>query len=364
MKVRNLIVVAVLMVLFTSSMYGQTKNLRQFVRNLPAGYDTTGKHWTICQYSQAETHVLTENSVGSFTLYDADSNFIAWNANLGNFNAGVNPWTPGDTIVIIGSIDTAYISNPGGYGDDQDHCGFYWLYADTISQATPQLWQPPDTLRPLPQPVASQAGTNIEISILNPAQTGSDISMYAVLGYWLLADTTGSGTPNAFNKEVAFIPVQGGSGNTTVYSHPVSGNYYEGQTVVWAYQLVAVPDTGGTTCPGHATYYLSRNSNPLIIVGLEESSREATIPGHGLVVQPNPFTKSVRISCSGIRADTDGKLSIHAVDGRTIASFEIPGSSSMTSSVIWTGESEPAGTYFLVLHTGTSIIYEKIIKLH
>ena len=356
MKSRIYFISMILLVLCVSAMHGQTKNLRQFVRNLPAGYDTTGIHWTIHQYAQAASHMLTETSVGSFTLYSTDSNFIAWNANLGNFNGGSNPWNPGDTIVIIGAIDTAYISDPAGYGDNPDHCGFYWLYADTISQATPQLWQTPDTLRPLPQPVASQEGTDIEISIVNPAQTTSDISLYAGLGYWLVADTTGSGTPNAYDKDIAFVPVQGGPGDTTVFAHPISGNYTGGQTVVWTYQLVAVPDTGGASCPGHATYYLSRNSNPLIIVGLEERSDLATESGYELVAQPNPFTNSVHILCPSIPEYSNGTLTIHSVDGSMIASYDIPGASGRRYPLVWNEDHVPAGTYFLVLHAGDSIL--------
>lgn len=363
MKIRNSFLFALLILLVVSIAHAQTKNLQQFVQNWPAGYDTTGKHWEIYQYSQPVTHVLTETSLNSFTLYNAGSNVILWNANLGNFNGGVSPWTRGDTIVIIGSIDTAYITNPAGYGDNPNHSGFYWLYSDTISQTTPQVWLPADTLRALPQPIASQVGPNIEISFTNPAQTISDITMYSVLGYWLWADTTGTGTPNAFNHEIAFVPVQGSMGETTLYSHPISGNYSEGQTVVWAYRLVAVPDTGGTSCPGHATAYLSRNSNPLVIVGIEESAKQTQSPvTKSLTLQPNPFTEKVRITYTLPVSNSHVELQICSADGRVVAAFALP-KHLATSSIVWTGKNLPPGTYFVVLRAGTQITCEKVIKL-
>lgn len=364
MKARNSNMLALLAMLSVSAMYAQTKNLQQFVQNWPAGYDTTGKHWTIYQYFEPKTHFLTETSVGSFTLHDGGANVILWNANLGNFNGSVNPWAPGDTITIIGSIDTAYISNPAGYGDNPNHCGFYWLYSDTISQATPQLWLPDDTLHALPQPIASQAGPNIQISITNPNQTVSNINVFSVLGYWLWADTSGTGSPAAYDKEIMFIPVSGGPGETTIHFHPISGNYVEGETVVWAYYLVAAPDTGGTSCPGHATQYLSRNSNPLVIVGIEESTRQqASLTKNALDVRPNPFMENLSISFKIAASEPDQELCIHSADGRLIASFEISGSSSRTSSIIWDGKHLSAGTYFVILRVGTSILCEKATKL-
>jgi len=351
-------------------LYAQPKALYQFLDNWPAGYDTTGKHWVVYNLNKAETHFVTETSVASQTTT------TLWMAQIGNFNGGVNPWNPGDTLIAFGSIDTAYISDPAGYGDNPNHCGFYWLFSDTINSATPESWQPADTIRLMPQPLAAQVGENIEISITNPAETRRpDQTEYDVLGYWIWADTTGSGTPNKYDKEVVFVPVQGGPGETTIYAHPIAGNYEAGQTVYWAYKLVAVPDTTATcfrqTCPGYAVYYFSQNSNPIVVIGIEESqilNPLSQIPQ--LAVYPNPSSNRITIGYtiqdSRYRIE-DFSLKIYDVSGQLVRDLT-NNLAIHASTVSWEGTDDndqkvPAGVYFVRLETGRIETTETVILL-
>jgi hypothetical protein len=340
-------------------LYAQPKTLYQFLEDWPAGYDTTGKHWVVYNLNKAKTHFVTESSVSSQTTTSL------WMAQIGNFNGGVNPWNPGDTLIAFGSIDTAYISDPPGYGDNPNHCGFYWLFSDTITSATPEAWQPADTLRVMPMPIAAQVGGltgNIEISITNPVVTTSGIITYDVLGYWLWADTTSGtyygtpGRPGYFDKEVGFFPVQGGSGETTVCIDPVS-NYRDGQTVYWAYKLVAVPDTSAEdsrqVCPGYVTYYFSQNSNPLVIIGIEESqilnpqSRSAN-----LEIYPNPSHGVLRIAY-GVGRSESIELKIYNATGCLVKQFtQLLNDQLLNNQVVWFGDDVlgrqvSAGVYFI-----------------
>lgn len=342
-------------------LYGQ-KALYQFLENWPASYDTTGNHWFVYNINKAETHFVTETSVSSQTTT------TLWMAQIGNFNGGVNPWLPGDTLIALGSIDTAYISDPGGYGDNPNHCGFYWLFGDTINSATPEAWLPADTVRPLPQPTATQVGVNIEIAIPNPYQTTSDINNYNVLGYWIWADTTGSGTPSKFDKEVGFVLVDGGAGDTTAYLHPIAGNYVDGQTLYWTYHLVATPDTGGSTCPGYSTYYLSRNSNPIIIIGIEETS--STAPRNTTIqAYPNPFGGKIDISLNAGLNTEHVRLRIFNAAGNLVRTYLPLLASPYSNTVItWCGLDQvgnkvPAGVYFVKLEAAGHAIIEKIVKV-
>jgi hypothetical protein len=356
-----------LMLIFMCVMlYAQPKTLYQFLENWPAGYDTTGKHWVVYNLNKAKTHFVTETSIASQTTT------TLWMAQIGNFNGGVNPWNPGDTLVAFGSIDTAYMGNPAGYGDNPNHCGFYWLFSDTINSATPESWQPADTIRSMPKPLAAQVGENIELSITNPVETTSGITVYGVLGYWIWADTTGSGTPNRYDKEVAFVPVQGGSGETTIYSHPIAGNYEAGQTVYWAYKLIGVPDTTATyfrqTYPGYATYYFSQNSNP-IVVGIEESqilNPKSQIPE--LEIYPNPFRQITEIRLQ----ITDDRLQIKIYDasGRVVKTFSdnLCNRDNSVQSVGWDGRDDngqlvPQGIYFVTLKTDKFVEIKKVVLM-
>ena len=351
---KKLIIIIVL--LNVSLLYPISHAVLQMVKDWPEGYDATGVHWYVYDIYHAETHILNENSVGSYTQYSAVQNAARWTADVGNFPGG--DWQEGDTIIGFGSWDSAYVTDPSGYGDNPNHTGFYWLFSDTLdADVDPQTLSPDDTLRPIPQPIAAQAGTNIEISVPNPAETRRvDQTTYDVLGYWFWADTTGTGIPNSYDKEVAFVPVQGGFGDTTTYSHPVAGNYENGQNVYWAYKLVAQPDTGGVSCPGYASYYLSANSNPIVIIGIEETQTSNLESQIGLQVYPNPFKHKTEISFSIGQETKCIELKIYDVSGRVVKEFNLQSEIYGLQSVKWDGTDQaghkmPSGIYFCQIET-------------
>lgn len=374
MNIKKLVLAAIIVP--AVFLYSQSKDLGQVVHWCP-GYDTTGIHWVVYNLYSAELDVLTDTSVGCWTAYNPALDAVGWFANLGNFQGSSPPWDVGDTIVVLGSMDTAYVSDPSGYGDNPNHCGFYWLYSDTIIMETPEYWQPDDTLRVMNQPIAAQVGGpsgNIEISIINPAQTLSGTGTYNVLGYYVWADTTGAGTPNRFDKEVGFFPVSGGAGETTVCIDPVA-NYQDGQTVYWAYKLVATPDTTAMesrqACPGYSTYYLSQNSNPLVIIGIEES-RHQEPENTELQLSPNPFSKSLNINFGTALSTKYRELKIYDVGGQVVRVFPAISLCKLNKSAIsvsWDGRDNhghrvPEGLYFIRLKTLEHAITKKAILVH
>jgi hypothetical protein len=370
--------IIIILLLNISLLYPISHSVRQLVRAWPVSYDATGVHWYVYDIYHPETHVLDENSIGSYTLYSAAQNAVRWTADVGNFPG--QDWQEGDTIISFGVWDSAYVSDPSGYGANPNHTGFYWLFSDTLdADLDPQTLAPDDTLRPMPQPLAAQVGENIELSITNPVETSSGITTYGVLGYWLWADTTGSGTPDKYDKEVGFVPVQGGPGETTIYSHPIAGNYEAGQTVYWAYKLVALPDTTATcfrqTCPGYSTYYFSQNSNPLVVIGIEESqilNPQSQIPQ--LAVYPNPFKQltEIRLQITDDRYQmTDDRTQIRIYDatGRLVKQFtQLLNDQLLNNQIVWDGTDDngnclPQGIYFLKLDCGNEVILRKVCRL-
>ena len=236
-------------------LYGQIKDLGQVVHWL-AGYDTTGTHWLVYNLYSADLDVLSDTSIGCWTAYNPALDVVGWFANLGNFQGSSPPWDIGDTIVVLGSMDPAYVSDPSGYGDNPNHTGFYWVYSDTVIMETPEYWQPDDTLRVMPKPIVYQTGPGggandtIWVKIPNPRETRQVVHTgYDILGYWLWADSTGTGTPNAFNgasgMEIGFIPVDGVYGDTTVYWQLESDGFeaWHHWTTYFAYKLVTRPNT-------------------------------------------------------------------------------------------------------------------------
>jgi hypothetical protein len=357
---------------FFALLFATSHELIHVVYIWPDGYDASGaKFWTYDRY-QPETHVNTEDTVACYIEdYTASDDCIVWHSEMGNFP----DWQGGDTIVALGCWDSVYARDPAGYGDNPAHTGFFWVYSDTLDPTQdPEYWTPYDTLRVMPKPLASQVGDSIEIAITNPLVTVSGITNYAVYGYWFWADTTGSGTPDKFDKEVALVPVQGGAGETTIFRHLVEGNYEDAQTVYWAYKLVAVPDTTATEsrqgCPGYATYYLSQNSNPIVIIGIAETELEPIPQGtHLLEVSPNPFNEVVRITCSVKRNIQDGALKIYDASGRVVKNLSVPGAYSLVPTVIsWDGSDDagnkvPAGIYFVQIEADGYTQMEKVILL-
>jgi hypothetical protein len=363
--IRRIGIVFITIIIITQGLYGQSKIIRQIVENWPPGLDTTGICWCIYDPNEPELDVQWDTSAASATLYSSTSNRIRWSADVANFGGSI-PYAIGDTLIAFGSWDSAYATNPGTYDDNINHRGYYWIYSDTIGESEPWSWEPGDTLRIMPFPSAAQVDTSIVITIENPQETRySGQTTYDVLGFWLMADTSGNGTPGHFDRQIAFIPVQGNAGDTTTYSHPVSGNYASGQTVYWAYHLVARPDTGGTGCPGYASHYLSGNSNPLVIIGIDEINQET--PGiSNVTIFPNPFTSSTRISFMSSALNALSVITIYNAEGRYINT--LVNSTGERSVLQWNGqdahgEQVTPGVYFVQIETQDNNGIHKIVKL-
>ncbi len=356
MNIRKLMV---LVILSSVILYAQSKTLYQWLENWPAGCDTSGKKWVVYNLYKAETHFVTDTSVSSAT------DTLLWMAQIGNFNGGVEPWLPGDTLIAFGSIDTAYIHDPAGYGDNPNHCGFYWLFSDTITTETPEQWLPNDTVWSIPKPIVYQTGSGgvdndtIWIEIPNPMETRrGDQTEYDILGYWVWADSTGTGTPNAFNDvlamEIGFIPVDGDTNDTTVYWMLESDKFEAliSFTTYFAYKIVVRPDTTLTKAPGspgYTSHYFSQNSDPIDvyhnIIGIEENL-DAKYSSMKLEIYPNPFTGKTEIKCAiGHKAKTT-EITIYDASGKFVKSFSLPTVFSWDGTDA-SGKKLPSGIYFI-----------------
>lgn len=342
--------------------------------------NVSGTHWVIYKFADPEGDVCIETDETCWTFLVGDS--IFWSAEVGHAFFPPQPQV-GDMLITLGSWDSAYVNDPVDYGSNQNHTGFYWIYSDTLTDVTYNNWRN-DTLRPLPQPVATQIGGptgNIQISITNPDETRySGQTSYDVLGFWIWADTTGAGTPDAFNDplvmEVGFAPVNGGAGGTTIYNHPVS-NYHNNYTVYWAYKLVATPSfslKGSRQAPGHTTHYFSHNSNSIVIIGIEENSslKPECVK---LEISPNPFTDRTDIRfqiTENQRQDVRSKnqeasLEIYDCSGRLVKSFNLTSVILLHASAVpWYGTDEsgellPSGVYFIQAKGGDLNLTKKVI---
>jgi hypothetical protein len=387
---------AILSVIFSGVLlYAQTKDLRQYVVDWPAGYDTTGTHWVVYNLYSAQIDWLTESSVGSYTGYSPSADMVVWLAQLANFQGSSPPWDIGDTIVVLGSMDTAYVSNPAGYGDNLNHTGFYWVYSDTIIMETPELWQPDDTLRPMAKPIVYKTGPGggandtIWVKIPNPRETRRvDQTEYDVLGFWLWADSTGTGTPNAFNAasamEIAFVPATGVYEDTTVFWMLESDSFlaWNHWTTYFVYKLVARPDMTlieSPDSPGYATDYFSRNSDPIDVyqnvIGIEENLDLEC--GHlKLNICPNPFTERTEIKLNTGHSASEGLaaggigLKIYDASGQLVKDFSCSTPNVLRPTfVVWDGTSDrgkrlPAGVYIVRLEAGEFRQVQKLVLLH
>lgn len=372
--------IIIVLILPSVILHAQAKSLVQLLENWPAGCDTTGKHWVVYNIYKAQTHYVTESSVASAT------ETTYWMAQIGNFNGGVTPWFPGDTLMTIGSIDTAYIHNQGTYGENIDHTGFYWLFSDTIHASTPEAWLPSDTVRVIPKPIVSQTGPGagaddtIWVKIPNPMETDTlDPIDYSVLGYWLVADSTGAGTPNALNDgvkilEIGFIPVQGDTGDTTVH-WMLESDGFEGWstwTTYFAYKIVARPDTVGAPSDtmGYSTYYWSQNSDAIDVyqnvIGIEENT-QPRIQQIMLQALPNLFTDNTRIVFS-ITKPTLVKLVVYNTSGQIIRTLVNDVKPAGEHHVGFDGTDTqgielPAGIYFYQMQTPEEQLTGRLTKL-
>lgn len=363
---------------------GQSKLLRGTVRSWPAGYDTTGKHWVTYNYYKPITHWGNEVSINSLTQYSSSGNFVRWTCDIGNYNGAVNPWVPGDTIVAMGSVDSVYIHDPAGYPNRINHCGFYWLFRDTVTPATPELWTPDDTLRPMPKPIVFKRGNGgltddtVVIRIPNPNQTQSSMTQYFVLGYMLYADTTGAGTPNAYNNlakviKIKFLIAQGAYGDTTtlkimesVLCPPPNIEW----PVYFTYKIGAKPDTtvSAVDTSGYLTYYFSQNSDSIHIlhnvVSVEDQSG-AFSSAPRISVAPNPFTNMLKISIASVIGPRE--INIFDISGNRIKSFGLLSQEQMPyGHLYWNGRDNdgnplPAGVYFIEVKNSAGSQSRKVI---
>ncbi len=375
--------IVIITILFTTLVFAQVShNVRQLVRNWPVDYDETGVQWMIYDWYNAETHWHDQDTAGAYTLHSSLQNFLRWTGETNVFP----DWQNGDMIIAFGSWDSAYATSPSTYGSNPNHTGFYWLFSDTLDASQSlQTWSPDDTLRVMPEPYAYQVGGetgNIRIEIINPAETRRvDQTEYDVMGYWIWADTTSgthhdtAGRPDYFDLKVGFFSVDGDPGDITICTHSVL--IYRGeQTVYWAYKLVARPDTVDAPADtmGYTTYYFSQNSNPLVIIGIEENtnSKPECVK---LEISPNPFTDRTDIRfqiTENQRQDVRSKnqeasLEIYDCSGRLVKSFDLTSVILLHASAVpWYGTDElgkplPSGVYFIQAKNGDLNLTKKVI---
>jgi hypothetical protein len=360
-----------------------SKFLGQGVGLWPPGYGPSGVHFVIYQLYEAETHILDETSPGSMISYSPDpSNAITWRCDIGNFNGGVNPWAPGDTLIILGSFDTVYVTDPTGYGSRQDHTGFCWIYSDTVSAANPEAWLPPDSLRVMPKPLVSMTGTGsgandtIWIRIPNPQETRRpDQIDYDVLGYWIWADTTGTGTPDAFYDskavEIGFVPVQGVYGDTTTYWQLESELFlpWAHWTTYFAHKIVARPDAALADAPPadqQQTFYFSQNSDAVdiyqIMVGTGES--EQTHVDHATChASPNPFSEQTVLSFT-IVEPTHVKIILLNILGQRVTTVCDDVRQAGVHRVNISGDALAAGVYYYRFEISDAVQTGRLVLLH
>jgi hypothetical protein len=386
------IVILLLIVSICVLYAAQPKTLRQMVRHWPDTYGKNGIHWVVYYIDNAKDSVLYDTSYNSETIYSGTLDAIRWNVEGTDFGGppyGLNDWSKGDSLIAFGSWDSVYYSDPGGYGSKANHIGFYWLFSDTLTTEDPQTWVDDDTLRPIPKPIVTKTGPGggandtIWITIPNPRETRrpDQSGVYDVLGYWLFADTTtAAGTPDAYAAptamEIAFIPVEGVYGENTVYWMLESDGFdaWNTWTVYFAYKLVARPDTTGGVdnldSPGHASYYFSQNSDPVIVyqnvIGIEEN-KDINHSSMQLEISPNPFTDRTDITCSIGQSAKSTELKIYDISGKLVKDFSLPTAYSVVPTVVpWDGTDEsgellPSGVYFIQAKGGDLNLTKKVI---
>jgi len=376
--------IVVLIVVFTSLLFAK-KTLSQWVVGVPLGLGEDGYKVFIYNINDPLTSVLDETSGANQTVWTGAGK-IEWKMELDSLPGG---YSPGDTFLCFGSWDSAHAIDSLGYGDNPNHTGFYWLFTDTLDDKNVQRWEPDDTLNVLPKPLVSKTGggggnnDTIWVSIPNPPETRRvDQTGYDILGYWLWADSTGSGTPNAFNGpkavEIGFIPVQGGYGDTTVFWQLESDLFValEHWTTYFAYKLVIIPDTtiaGNPDCPGYSTHYISQNSDSIDIyydiVGVEDNTSFVNI-NSALRVFPNPFSYMTDIRYPiGDRGYEikNTALRIYDATGRLVRQWDYP-TIRQSDNIPWYGDDNawqrlPSGVYFLRFQTGDYTEVKKLILL-
>jgi hypothetical protein len=366
---KKLSAVTVIALVITSWGYS-TCTVDGYMGNLPIE-DENGTHWTIYDLADPENRVIVESDPSCMT--QIISGFLLWTAELGYW---LPPPAVGDSCLIIGSWDSSYVNDPSGYGNNSNHTGFYWLYSDTIDDVSSTHWEQ-DTLRPMPAPRDSIDGPGgigndtIWIKIPNPRETRySGQTAYDVLGFWIFADSTASGTPDAFNSatviDLGFIPVNGVFGDTTEFRTEESNKFdpFIHWTTYFAYKIVARPDTTADNV-GYSTYYFSQNSGAIDvyhnIVGTEENKN---VEQYNLSIYsyPNPYSKNTRIVFT-IPRTTSVKLNVYNTSGQLINTLLDETKPAGEYTIEYKHVDLPSGVYFYQLQTSEQQLTGRLTKL-
>ena len=332
----------------------------QIVHDFPI-LDTTGTHWIIYDVTDPQNRWTDEDDLGALTIQFGTG--IIWIADVG-LNLPLPAPAPGDTLVIVGSWDSAYVNSPGTYEDNVNHTGFYWLFSDTLDDLASNSWRD-DTLRSLPWPaVAHGWGDSIEASIKNPAETRyPGQTVYDVAGFDLWLDTTCTGTPNSFDVHIGFFPIMDGPGHYTLIKwwpadHLPPGTY----DTYHAYYLVVAPTFASDQDSGHMTYYLSENSNYLWLdVGIaEHESTEPTL--FALYAIPSIVGDRTAINYA-LPTTTLVTISIYTASGQLVSTLIDEVKQVGEHSVMFDGSELPSGVYFYQLEASDRKLTEKLLLL-
>jgi len=374
--------IVMILILGFNSLYARYSiTVKQQVRNWVDNYDTTGVHWVVFDISNPAEDTLFETSVGSYTQYNSTQDIVTWTADPENFPTD---WSAGDSIISFGSWDSVYAAYPGSYGDSTTHTGFYWLFSDTLTTENVQTWIPTDTLRPMPKPIVYKlaggpgtgANDTIVIRIPNPAETrGSGQTAYDVLGFWIWADSTGTGTPDAYDDanaiEIAMVSVQGGQGDTTEFRMLESDSFlpWDAYSVWFVYKLVARPDFGRSS-GGYSSSYYSQNPDSAItvyqhVIGVEEHEESAEAGFHRAA--PNPFSDRTSLVFS-LSAETDVQIVLYNAAGQQVRTIVDRVMSPGTHAVTFDGRDRsgamlPSGVYFYHIRTQEKNEYGRLVRL-
>ena len=299
---------------------------------------------------------LNQNSVNCYTLDYGDTLIVY--ADIGNYPS--HGWLNGDTACMLGSYEV----DPDG----STHEAWYWLFSDTATTALYlEYWEPYDTMRVMEPADVNASRRTLNVDIPNPYETarppwGSE--EYDVLGFWVVADTTGSGLVANYDVDLGFVAVDGGPGETTTFTYDTDTQYYPGfaKSLYHSYYIVARPETTTTSgvIPGFSTLHMAGNSN-LYTFGVEESgSAEYVIPT--LAAAPNPFTQSATISYS-VAQSSPVKLTLYNTAGQLIQTLLNETKPAGKHSIQFDGASLPSGVYFYRLETAERSITNTFTKV-
>jgi hypothetical protein len=354
--------IGIVLVVWVALVFAQSNTVDQLVSNWPHTA-VTGVHWTVYDHAAPSTRWTDESDAAALSMMFGTSMF--WSADAGlNFPPPVP--APGDTLGVIGSFDPEYATSPGTYGNNVNHKGYYWLYSEALISFTDNHWLT-DTCRALPKPSVSQGfdgpQDSVQVSIQNPAETRyAGQTSYDVLGYDLWVDTTGTGTPNSYDLHLGFYPKLGGAGEYTLIKWwPADYFPDETKTCFHAYYLVAAPGFTADQEEGHATLYLSENSNEAEIVGIAEQ-KDATPMRMSLSAAPS-ITRDRAVLSYALTKTTPVTITIYNASGQVVSTLVDGVQAAGEHSVMFDGTETPSGVYFCQLKTPDAQLEAKLTLL-